>query len=854
MAPMDCEGNNLSFQVKTMQPAHPIITPRIPESQERVKVAREGKKEASDSGVETRRITKALMVESERRNLFQVYTLPGPENPRFQSSVAFTWYHIHATQLDFDRFQHTCLNVPQLSTGLQNLTRELLTKLYNDKVKPFLGGRFIEPGTVLRADESDQTNPQSVIFSCVPYFGLEQAAKTFPGSNNPLFPARTLMQSFYPYEPVRERDEEQSYRKFSNDRSHKIIHVPNLWIMNIGSNVIVTCGHEPLSTVMARSINIVKEDIHHIDKLDITDNGVMNVRLTNLDGRTFVFPISNCRSYFQLEARVAELNHSARYRFQDRKIKLELKTPNGSTRIGPRDWKNVITRAADLVAINITVSEDRKDRASSGDAPSSDQATVGSSISIQPFFHWLQSETSTASQNGGKLVTPNTLESHISTACLEQVEKAMMVKTLDLSHAINGVESAFTSSDYYETLPEVECGDVCTKQTELKNHAKRTTRPVSGVTFHQSVIRTQISEITERWVDFFDIVQTTLRLFVADLDSSSILRKISGALQNIHNNVITIEQRGSVEPSSEEHTDPDLSDSDIFKRTWFVRTAARRHRLSLPDASTKLKKAVSRCDRCASLASFDSPQAAMKHLERHARKSASTTRVDAVAKAHELSEKTSPGTDLQDWIINSAQYIREHTNAGALAILTEACSTAKGLFIQARELAEGVQNEDGQISPLYTMPQELVEAFRKIVVFYLAIERALYETEKAYKQNEQLEDPYRISNLPYLAPGLRVLENFGKDAERSLLSTRFALCKMARSEPPLDALRHLSFGPEFTCTWLMARLLTKPLGKEKTVGDMFREYVSKAVSIPQFHTTSPSGKPKSDVTHQQCEC
>jgi hypothetical protein len=658
----------------------------------------------------------------------------------------------------------------------------------------------------------------------VPYFGLEQVKKKLPGLDNPLFPPRTLMQSFYPYEPVRERDEEQSYRKFSNDHSHNIVHVPNLWIMNIGSSIVVTCGHEPLLMTMGSSITIIEENVRQVAKEGTTENKLTEVRITNLDGRKFVLPISSCRSYFQLEAKVLELNYTPGGRVVDNWYKLELQLRDGSTIIRPEDWMKVVSRAADLVVINITVSNDQDDRRPDGDAPSSNHAARVSSTFVPPFFHWSQSKNSNTSRSDGKLAAPGPLDPHGPTTYLDQVEKAMTLKTLERPHEI--VEYAFESIDYYRALPEAKFSEVCTNQVELEDRGKRATQAVSGITLHQKIIRAQTSGILDRSGELFDTIHQTLKLFVDDLDCSITLRKVSGALKNINEYVITIEQRGSFEPGLKEYTDPDWKDSNMMDCAWLIRTSAHPHSLSLPDASDRLKKSILRCKRCRRVW-FLSPQAALNHVERHAAKSANPTVVDDVSRPQKPSERIFLGTEAHDWVINKAQYRREHTNAGALAILTHACTIAKDMLSQIRDLAEGVRNEDGRMSLLYSMPQELVEAFRRIVVFYLATERALYETGKIYEQSNLVEDSRW---LPYSDTGLAVLRSFGRDAQRSLRVTRLALCKMARSEPPLDISKHLSMGPEFVCAWLMKRLLVKPLEKSNTIGDMFREYVSKVVS------------------------
>lgn len=100
----------------------------------------------------------------------------------------------------------------------------------------------------MRVDERCQPDPESVIFSCIPYYDLQEplANKPTPGLQSRVYSPRTLMQAAYPYEPVRERDAEQAYRKYGDTRSKKLIYVPNLWMLNLGANVVVTCGHRPL--------------------------------------------------------------------------------------------------------------------------------------------------------------------------------------------------------------------------------------------------------------------------------------------------------------------------------------------------------------------------------------------------------------------------------------------------------------------------------------------------------------------------------------------------------------------------------------------------------------------------------
>ncbi|KAI4630423.1 hypothetical protein J4E80_001358 [Alternaria sp. BMP 0032] len=751
MHPVDIEGNRLSFQVQTKPSSNSIALSEESDNPENKEGPGAEMKEPGDKNLEIRRITRAMAIESDSQNMLEIHTLPSLASPRLRTRIATTWYHLNGSHLDFDRFENVCLTIPHLSDRLQALTREVLLKLRGEKTKPFVGGRFIEPGTVLRADESDPTDTQSVIFSCVPYFSLQQVAKPTIGQEDSLFAPRTLMQALYPYESVRERDEEQSYKRFGNDPMNNIVHVPSLWIINIGSTAIVTYGHETLPIAMKNSIDIVEEDIRHLGRQSLMKNTLTKIHITNRDGSSLIYPIGDFRSYFQLESRILHSNPSLEGPLVGEGINLKVEDVNGGTMAGAGNWKSIVSRAAQLVSITITIPYDQIRDGRHEEASTAESAAVGPPTCVPPFFHWLQSKTNDLSHRSGKPVVLGTTGKDRSIACLDYVEKLMTSRSLVRS--TSPVEDAFTSTNYYHSLPETVCEGVSTRRSELQELVKATPLPESGSINHKMIVTTHCRKILTRSVEFLDTVCKTLGLFVDDLDSSSMLRKLSGALQNIHQQVTTIAQRGAVEPDPEEYTNSDWKHPDMLNNH--------------PDAG---------------IPSFE---------------------------------------ELQDWIINSVQYRRELTNASALVILTHASEIGKDFLIRAKELAEGVQNEDGQLSSLYTLPQELIHAFQKILIYYLAIERALHENEKTYGLDPRFQDSRKLTNDPYSSRDVGVLRRFGFQARRSLRKARFLFCDMGRPELPLNLRKHLSLGPEYVSLWFMRRLLMKPLEQSKTIGDMY---------------------------------
>jgi hypothetical protein len=816
VSPLDGDGNRLSFEVDTKSGKLLLLPGTQPGSNGTIPGEPGAKKEVSEPRLETLRITRAMSTKSEGRSMVQVHVLPGPENVQLRQSVAMTWYHITLNRLDFTRFRSVCLAVPNLSDRSRLLTREMLAKIEKEKVNVFLDGMFIDPGTVLRADEKDRPDAQSVIFSCIPYFDLQTpASKSSSGPADRLFPARTLIQSYYPYEPVRERDEEQAYRRFSNDHSGSIIHVPTFWIMNIGSDVVVTCGYKPLSEELVKSITVVKEDLKQIGVGDINKNTLTKIRFTDWDGRVFIFPPGACRSYFQMEQKVRELRCTASRRHSRKSMHLQYKTQDDSKTVTPKTWKGVVSRT-DCVSIDLNVLNE--------DASTPELDLSATSKSVLPFFHWPRVILDEAGKSKQKDEGLGNSGEDQPTACLEQVEKAIISETIDEYETANAVDKTFTSAAYYLSLKGT------THEGAWKGFASLMTEgmPKQGrhpATFHDIAVEEQCLNIVKTSGALLTIVDQTIGLFVGVENSSTLLCKVWHVMVSMQKRAEIVKRRVSME------IDPDAY-SASQQRGWYIRNASKDSLMPLPGTGAHFKKYVQRCTRCRSVRPFDTPQAALEHLRKHVKPTVQPTTTSSPTGAQDASPPADglpSDSDLEAWIVNSAQETLEETNAGALKILLLAWEIGSNLFTQAKELAEGVQNEDGQMSNLYTMPPAILEAFRKIIVFYIAIERALYYTEETC-DNGIPQEPYKRSTLPYSKCGLEVLKRFGEGARGSLITARQQLCRMVRSVLPLDVFKHTSLGPEYVCAWLMRRLLVQPLEKRMTVADMYREYLSTIVS------------------------
>jgi hypothetical protein len=105
VAPLDREGNPLSFLLDTNWPLHShesSSTNQITGSKvEETSKSREIRKLESDN----LKILKAVSVTSESRTTIELHTFPGPEGTFIADDINVRWYHLHGDQLDFAQFK-----------------------------------------------------------------------------------------------------------------------------------------------------------------------------------------------------------------------------------------------------------------------------------------------------------------------------------------------------------------------------------------------------------------------------------------------------------------------------------------------------------------------------------------------------------------------------------------------------------------------------------------------------------------------------------------------------------------------------------------------------------------------------
>jgi len=707
-----------------------------------------------------------------------------------------------------------------------------LMKIEKDSLKTFQTGMFIEPGTVLRGDDASKTEPSSVIFSCIPHFDVRRPLRATAAQSDRLHPPRTLMQSYYPkypYEPVRDRDDEQAFRKIGNAHNDNLIHIPSIWMLNINSNIVVTAGYRPLSSEFVKSIEVQEEELKYLTS-SVEDNTLTAVRLTDLGGRVLLFKLQEIRSYFEVEQRLRELRMLPGNR-SDAGLQVAWKTPDGVDRkIGPHNWPRLLQQKNLFIDLSVVDEKIKEDMNESPPQEIQQIQPLGfPDNSVPPFFDWPNT-----SKDGESLLGVTTATTNRSLHCLDLVERKMKTECLPSYETLGPVDETFTSTKYYDSLSTKTSKDILANALfEVGGMSSSKAAPLYE-TFHQSIIKSKRIGLEEEIKSFVSIVHETLKLFVSDVDHTTMLRKVWGAMSKLLDATERLSNTEPCAPDFQEYLDPVWKGPLTGKRSWRIRIPsppfsgldASKPSIALPESDGRLVQSLRKCKRCKWRTPFNDPNDALEHLRGHISRISRSAGEPHDAKLTPLLE-----TDrLKDWIRNDDQGIIELGLAKAVLILEQGTLAARSILDQLKEVVDGVRKEDGHKSDLYTFPEKLLETLHRLIVFYLAVERSLHFTEEGFNI---LEKDKRGEKFPNNWNRIVIaLERFSDDVRRPLSKARVDLCRMASSSNPNDYWKRMSLGPQYISTWFMRRLIVQPLDKGKTVADLYRDYLSTLVSLP----------------------
>jgi hypothetical protein len=173
----------------------------------------------------------------------------------------------------------------------------LLNNVRNDFEYESAYGSYIQPGTVLRCDGMERRQRHkpdvSIIFVSFPFFDVGQDPQMEESSDDTLHLTRTLFQQFYPEELTNDRDDNQQFRRFKQTRKGQYLRVPQVWMLILNSQTIISCGPSSLEKLGQPWLEIVPED-----SLGSATQRLIHV--TDFHKRTTILSADQCGSFLAL--------------------------------------------------------------------------------------------------------------------------------------------------------------------------------------------------------------------------------------------------------------------------------------------------------------------------------------------------------------------------------------------------------------------------------------------------------------------------------------------------------------------------------------------------------------------------
>lgn len=195
------------------------------------------------------------------------------------------------------------------------------------------GSSYMNPGTVLRADETKGRIPgNSVTFISFPYFDVGERPPQ-PSASNLIHSTRALFQQYYPQANARDRDNDQLFRKFPQNKPGCFLRVPQLWILLLHSTSIITCGPTPFAETFHQLLKFSPRS-----ELLSSPEGLIQV--TDEYNRVCFLPTKDCGSFFALKQ---TLQHHYCLQHYEKHIDLfTLHLDESKAELDPAQWPSIL--------------------------------------------------------------------------------------------------------------------------------------------------------------------------------------------------------------------------------------------------------------------------------------------------------------------------------------------------------------------------------------------------------------------------------------------------------------------------------------------------------------------------------
>ncbi|KAI0897390.1 hypothetical protein F4806DRAFT_398504 [Annulohypoxylon nitens] len=183
-----------------------------------------------------------------------------PQAEPSQSGIQFRWLHIQRQFLRLDDLNKLVINSPYISNELRAIALNVLSDVKTRASRRLAGSLHVNPGSVVRGtssyDTGDDLQNQHVIFFSSPYLLLSKKPSITNAEKGQCM--SSLLESLYGYDVESDGQDTGLMKMMSLKPSNSSLHVPQLWCLLVGNDVLIT-----LSDL---SVQDMTEDLIEIDQ------------------------------------------------------------------------------------------------------------------------------------------------------------------------------------------------------------------------------------------------------------------------------------------------------------------------------------------------------------------------------------------------------------------------------------------------------------------------------------------------------------------------------------------------------------------------------------------------------------
>ncbi|KAJ5690378.1 hypothetical protein N7462_004770 [Penicillium macrosclerotiorum] len=349
--------SNMKYRIMTKTDAPAIQGPQrwfkthiAPSDDDVEKHPRQSNGEGTTAGIKTSLFSvRALSHEISPISGENIILVAADHHPKQAGDADTKWLHVQHQGISFGTFLKAALDASGLGRHIHSAVNHTFQSVLPRIEKSFVFGRYFLPVVLSRnVVLPHHRTSVEVMFMTIPYFfmaDLIDPRKRNTGDSK-VHSVRALVQSLYHLDSSTARENQQAFRRVHPQAEKAVVHIPQLWVVTLGSSFFATCSPTPVFNHPSSAIVTCGVEENLFPPI---------IRVSTSTGVFFCLDRASCVVWLEflgqvrraIEIGTGVITDPAHFSFR-------LPLPNGH--ITAKRWPEVITAHSDDKILNIFAS------------------------------------------------------------------------------------------------------------------------------------------------------------------------------------------------------------------------------------------------------------------------------------------------------------------------------------------------------------------------------------------------------------------------------------------------------------------------------------------------------------------